>query len=80
MHTQVNYWDLKEGQDAYSQVQIGHYAFFKFTLLDAHNVKNITFNLQTLHGDSDLFISRKETFPSKSRYEKQSESSSGSLD
>lgn len=58
------------------------YRYYKFTLMDDNNVKNVTFVMNTMHGDADLFISRKEPFPSKNKenYEKSSTRSYGVVD
>jgi hypothetical protein len=35
-------------------------------------VKNVTFKLNTFHGDADLYVSRIHPFPTKVEYEKSS--------
>lgn len=53
-------------------VNLGSYRYYSFTLLQDAKVKNVTFKLNTLHGDADIFISRKHPYPNKLDYEKSS--------
>ena len=51
------------------------YKYYSFTLQDARDVVNISFHLDSLHGDADLYVSRNDKFPTKVDYEKRSEKS-----
>lgn len=39
---------------------MGNYKYFKYTLHDSSKVKRVNFIINTLHGDSDLFVSRSD--------------------
>ena len=45
--------------------------YYKFTLMaqDQQNVSNVSIEINPLHGDADLFISRKDSFYSKDKFE-----------
>ena len=43
-------------------------------------MKNVSFQLNTFHGDADIYVSRKHKFPNKGDYEKSSVRSSGISD
>lgn len=59
----------------------GVYKYYKFTLLDDSNVRNVSFIMNTMHGDADLFISRKHKQPNKfDEFEKSSQRSYGVID
>ena len=53
-------------------MNLGAYRYYSFTLMDDKNVRNVTFKLNTLHGDADIYVSRRHKFPSKSENEKMS--------
>jgi hypothetical protein len=46
----------------------------------AQRVTNVTFTLNSLHGDADLFVSRVNKYPNKMDYEKNSVRSGDNLD
>lgn len=48
------------------------YKYYSFTLHDARDVFNISFHLDSMHGDADLYLSRNDKFPTKVDYEKRS--------
>lgn len=53
-------------------VTTGYYRYYQFSLINDKNVKNVTFKLNTLHGDADIYVSRVEQYPSKNSFEKSS--------
>ena len=49
------------------------YKYYSFTLPEVKDdVLNITFQLDSLHGDADLYMSKNDRFPTKLDYEKRS--------
>lgn len=61
-------------------VNLGQYRFYSFSLLDSKKVKNVTFRLNSLHGDADIYVSRTNPKPDKLDYEKSSVKSNDILD
>lgn len=61
-------------------LNIGYYRYYQFSLLEDPTVKNVTFVLNTIHGDADIYVSRKNNFPSKLDYEKSSVKSNDIID
>ena len=53
-------------------VNLGTFRYYSFTLVDDKNVKNVTFKLNSLHGDADLYVSRTHLYPNKADNEKSS--------
>lgn len=51
---------------------MGAQKYYSFTLMQDKKVKNVTFRLNTLHGDADLYVSRIHPYPTKIEYEKSS--------
>ncbi len=49
------------------------FKYLKFTLIEDPSVKNITFEITPLHGDSDIYVSRVDEFPNKDVFEKKSQ-------
>lgn len=48
--------------------------------MDDTDVQNVTFKLSTLHGDADLYVSRRHKYPNKIENEKSSTKSLQVLD
>jgi len=71
-HTQQNHYTLSENEIAEDRIDMGSYRYFKFSLLESINVNNVSFMMNTLHGDADLYVSRQNKFPSKHDFEKSS--------
>jgi hypothetical protein len=69
---------------------LGSYRYYSFTLPPSPpkindgkpvpHVTNVTFTLNSLHGDADLFVSRKHKYPNRMDYEKNSVRTSDSYD
>ena len=72
MHSQQNYLVLQEGQFISDYISMGTYRYYSFTLIDDKDVKNVTFRLNSMHGDADLYVSRVHKFPNKLDNEKSS--------
>jgi hypothetical protein len=53
-------------------VNLGTYRYYSFTLVKDDKVKNVTFKLNSLHGDADIYVSRNHPYPNKMEYEKSS--------
>jgi hypothetical protein len=53
-------------------VKLGSYRYYTFTLIDNKNVKNVTFKLNSLHGDADIYVSRTHKYPNRVDSEKNS--------
>lgn len=64
-HSQQNYMILQESTQLSDFIHTGSYKYYKFSLAESEGVKNVTFIMTTLHGDADLFISRKDGFPTR---------------
>jgi hypothetical protein len=71
---------LKEGHMLSDYVDLGNYKFYSFTLLDSKYVKNVTFKLNSIHGDADFYISRIDKKPTRSDFEKCSVKSNEVID
>eukprot|EP00347_Sterkiella_histriomuscorum_P008919 403343241 len=71
-HSQLNYQLLSENQVVTDFVNMGAQKYYSFTLMQDKKVKNVTFKLNTLHGDADLYVSRIHPYPTKIEYEKSS--------
>lgn len=63
-------------------MNVGAYKYYKFSLLsnDMTGARNVTIKMNTLHGDSDLYVSRSTNFPTKYEFEKSSLRVTGMLD
>ncbi len=48
------------------------YKYYSFTLLEDLSASSLSFYLDTLHGDADIYVSKKDKFPTKADYEKSS--------
>jgi hypothetical protein len=66
---------LQENNILVDSAEMNSYKYYSFTLQDAGDVVNISFNVDSLHGDADLYLSRNNKFPTKVDYEKRSEKS-----
>ncbi|CDW71154.1 UNKNOWN [Stylonychia lemnae] len=66
-HNQNNHILLQERTPKLDSVEMGNYKYYKFTILEQENlgISNVTFEINPLHGDSDLLASRNITFPNK---------------
>jgi len=55
-------------------VEIEKFKYYKFTIpeQDLQTIKNVTIEINPLHGDSDLLVSTSTLFPDKTNYEKRS--------
>jgi hypothetical protein len=49
---------LKEGDLVTDFVENSGMNYYKFSLLGDTSVKTVTFTMNTLHGDADIFVSR----------------------
>lgn len=72
MDNQQNYYILQEDKLINDYVTTGYYRYYQFSLINDQKVKNVTFKLNTLHGDADIFVSRKHAYPTKMDNEKSS--------
>jgi hypothetical protein len=54
---------------------MNQYKYYSFTVTEGKNVVNVSFHLDSMHGDADLYISRHDRFPSKVDYEMSSKKS-----
>jgi len=68
-------------------VNLGSYRYYSFTLPPSstsekkeRRITNVTFTLNSLHGDADIFVSRVNKYPNKMDYEKNSVRSGDNLD
>lgn len=67
-------------------VDLGTYKYFSFSLPPVAATskelkpRNVTFTLNSLHGDADLFVSRVHKFPNRMDFEKNSVKSGDSYD
>lgn len=80
IHSQNNHYPLTESDQLQDFIHNGQYKHYRFNLPDATDVKNVTFRMNTLHGDADLYVSRTHKKPNKHDYEKNSLKITGMLD
>jgi hypothetical protein len=80
IHSQNNYYTLSENDAVEDYITQHSYRYYKFSVPDATHVKNITFIMNTYHGDADLFASITHKFPNKHDNEKSSQRVTGLLD
>ncbi|CDW91451.1 UNKNOWN [Stylonychia lemnae] len=71
-HSQRNHRVLKEGTILQDFVTINSYKYYSFTLFQDKDARNVTFKLNTIHGDADIYVSRINPQPDKLLYEKSS--------
>ena len=86
---------MQENNVIQDYVNLGTYRYYSFTLppyiqkdtsksssnaTQAPRVRNITFTLNSLHGDADLFVSRIHKYPNRMDFEKNSVKTSDSYD
>lgn len=72
-HNQNNHIMLQERTPRIDSVNIKGYKYYKFTVpVQDQNISNVSIEINPLHGDSDLIVSRTEMFPSKDKYDKKS--------
>lgn len=72
MDNQQNYYILQENKVVNDYSSSGYYRYYQFSLANDDKVKNVTFTLNTIHGDADIYVSRKNPYPSKNDFEKSS--------
>ncbi len=63
---------MQENNLLVDTVEKNSYKYYSFTLYDARDVVNISFYLDSMHGDADLYLSKNDKFPTKVDYEKKS--------
>jgi len=87
MHSQQNYYVLQEGVAVSDYVSMGTYRYYSFTIpppnpndMRAPKAKNVSFQLNSMHGDADIFVSRKHKYPNRMDFEKNSVKTSDSFD
>lgn len=61
-------------------VNYGDYTFYQFSLVKDDSIRNVTFKLNSLHGDADIYISRERKKPNRQDYEKSSAKSNELVD
>ena len=73
-HNQNNHILLQERTPRIDSVGLKGFKYYKFTLpaQDQQNVSNVSIEINPLHGDADLIVSRTEMFPSKDKFDKKS--------
>ena len=71
---------MQEGRLISDYVHLGTYRYFSFTLMEDPSATGVQFKLTTLHGDADLFVSRKQKYPNRVDFEKSSVRSLDPLD
>ena len=63
---------MQEGKLVNDYVGEGQSRYYSFSILNDSSVRNITFKLNTIHGDADIYVSRIHKYPGKLVYEKSS--------
>jgi hypothetical protein len=66
---------------------MGSYRYYSFTIpppnpqeIKGPKIRNISFQLNSLHGDADIFVSKKHKYPNRMDYEKNSVRTTDSFD
>ncbi|CDW74582.1 UNKNOWN [Stylonychia lemnae] len=72
LNSQQNYQVLQEGKLVNDYVEEGQTRLYSFSIINDPLVKNVTFKLNTIHGDADIYASRIHKYPQKLLYEKSS--------
>lgn len=74
-HNETSHIKLREGISVEQIVQNHETRYFQFIVYD-NSATNVTFTLNSHHGDSDLYVSRLDKFPDAKNFEKKSSRSS----
>ena len=68
-HQEGHHQLLAEGRTVESSLTQGQYEYYKISIHD-DTVTSLTIQLLTVHGDPDMFVSKKDEFPSDEKFER----------